>query len=124
MGTGCLDVWKFMMSIEGTPFTNVKSGEDASIDLTPYFGGNAANLTWLGVAIPAADQEALGISKDPEFKDGKLLIRCDKMGAGKITISAIAGGSNLGGEEAGGMRISKTISVVSRGVASSNGGWL
>ena len=124
MGTGCLDVWKFMMSIEGTPFTTVKSGEDASIDLTPYFGGNAANLTWLGVDIPAAEKEALGISKDPEFKDGKLLIRCDKMGAGKITISAIAGGSNLGGEEAGGMQISKTISVVSRGVASSNGGWL
>lgn len=124
MGTGSLDVWKFMMSIEGTPFTTVKSGEETSIDLTPYFGGNAANLTWLGVDIPEAEKEALGISKNPELKDGKLVIKCDKMGAGKIKISAIGGGSNLGGEEAGGMTISKTISVVSRGVASSNGGWL
>lgn len=124
MGTGALDVWKFLMSIEGTPFTTVKSGEESSIDLAGYFGGNAMNLTWLDIDIAAADRKALGIEGTPEIKDGRLIIRCNGTGAGKISISAVGGGSSLGDKEAGGMKITRTFSIVSRGVASTGGGWL
>ena len=124
MGTGTLDVWKFLMSIEGTPFTTVKSGEEYSIDLTPYFGGGAASLTYLGVDISDTDKASLGISEEPRIDAGKLIIKCANNGAGKVTISAVGGGTTLGDKVAGGIKISRTISIISKGTASSNGGWL
>ena len=73
----------------------------------------------------AETREALGLKADPEIKYGKLSINPTKVGSGKVTVTAIAGGENLGGlEQIGGMEITRTISVMSRGVVSDNGGWL
>ena len=124
MGTGALDAWRLFMLIEGTPSVQVTSGERCSVDLKEYFGGSAADLTYLEVEISDEAREALGIKGDPKMDKGLLVIKCDKCGSAKITISAIAGGGQLGGgNNIGGTEISREISILSRGVSSTNGGW-
>ena len=52
-------------------------------------------------------------------------ITCTKVGSGKISVKAIAGGDKLGGGDSiGGMEFSKEISIASRPFTASNGGWL
>ena len=56
--------------------------------------------------------------------DGVLEIVCMKNGSAKIKVSAIAGGVQLGeGNNIGGTEITREISIISRGVCSTNGGW-
>ena len=128
MGTGVVDAWKFLMSIEGVPTLTAKIGESKRYDISSYFGGSAANLTYLGVECDKETKDALGLSTDPEIKYGKLSIKPTKAGSGKITVKAIAGydedGVANGQTQIGGMEITRTISIMSRGVASDNGGWL
>ena len=128
MGTGAVDTWQFLMAIEGTPSIIVKTGESARYDISSYFGGNAVNLTYLGVEIDAQSKESLGLKSDPEIAYGKLKINPTKVGSGKITVRAIAGadadGKVDGNSQIGGSEIVRTISVMSRGVSSKNGGWL
>lgn len=126
MGTGAIDAWKLLMAIEGTPCVVAKVGESQRLDLKTYFGGSAANLTYTGVEIDAESKAALGLMEDPEMKYGKLSINPTKVGSGKVTITAIAGGEVLGGgDKVGGSEIRREISILSRNSAvSSNGGWL
>lgn len=132
MGTGVIDAWKLLMNVEGTPTLTVKVlGEEEKAkryDLQEYFGGNSASLEYLGVECDAAVKEALGLTEDPEIKYGKLSIKPTKAGSGKITIKAVAGydedGVVDGESQLGGMEITRTISIMARGVASNNGGWL
>ncbi len=128
MGTGALDAWKFLMSIEGTPSLMVKNGVSARYDISSFFGESASNLTYLSVDCGMDTWEALGLAADPEIKYGKLSIKPTKVGSGKIVVKAIAGYDEDGivdGEvQTGGMEITRTISVMSRGVVSDNGGWL
>jgi hypothetical protein len=125
MGTGSVDAWKFLMQIEGTPSVVTKSGSQIDIPLDEYFGGHAADLTYLGIEVSPAAKESLGINADPVLTDGILQLTCTKIGSGKISIRAIAGGDTLGGGDSiGGMEISREISIVSRPFATKNGGWL
>ena len=132
MGTGAVDAWKFLMAIEGTPSLTVKvldeSAKAERYDLTSYFGGSASSLTYLNVDCDQDTRTSLGLSEDPEIKYGKLSIKPTKVGSGKITIKAIAGydedGLVDGETQTGGMEITRTVSIMSRGVASDNGGWL
>lgn len=132
MGTGAVDAWKFLMAIEGTPSLTVKvldeSAKAERYDLTSYFGGSASSLTYLSVECDQDTRTSLGLSEDPEIKYGKLSIKPTKVGSGKITIKAIAGydedGLVDGETQTGGMEITRTVSIMSRGVASDNGGWL
>lgn len=132
MGTGAVDAWKFLMAVEGTPSLTVKvldeSAKAERYDLTSYFGGSASSLTYLSVDCDQDTRTSLGLSEDPEIKYGKLSIKPTKVGSGKITIKAIAGydedGLVDGETQTGGMEITRTISIMSRGVASDNGGWL
>jgi len=129
MGTGAIDTWKFLMTLEGTPTLTVLVGDETTkakrYDLTSYFGGSAGNLTYLKVECDAATKEALGLTADPDMKYGKLSLNPTKVGSGKVTVTAIAGGENVGGlDQIGGMEITRTISIMSRGVVSDNGGWL
>ena len=56
---------------------------------------------------------------------GKLCIKCTKNGSAKIRISAVTGGPQIGGGAVlGGAVITKEVSILSRDVAASNGGWL
>ena len=124
MGTGALDAWRLFMQIEGTPSVTVTAGERCSVDLKEYFGGSATDLTYRDIEVSDEAREALGIKGDPKMDKGLLVIKCDKCGSAKIKISAIAGGGQLGGgNNIGGTEISREISIISRGVSSTNGGW-
>lgn len=143
MGTGSIDAWKFMMNIEGTPSLMVKVGEDGRYSLKNFFGEAADRMTYSSVEMSSADMKALGITSKPKIVNGKLEINPSKVGSAKITIKAIAGGDKVAGTMSGdwtgngdivtlpkddgivgGMYITKTISILSRGVSSENGGWL
>ena len=126
MGTGAIDTWRLYMQIEGTPTLVAKTGELSKLALGEYFGGAAANLTFLGVEISDEDREALGVVGNPEVKNGRLNIECSKVGSAKLTIRAIAGGDALGTTgNMGGSEFTKEVSVLSREVAvAKNGGWL
>ena len=125
MGTGSVDAWKFLMQIEGTPSILAKAGETLEVDLREYMGGNAADLTYLGIDVSKTASDALGLDTAPAIENGTLKLTCSKVGSGKITVRAIAGGDNLGGGDAiGGMEFSREISIVSRPFATRNGGWL
>ena len=124
MGTGAIDTWRLFMQIEGTPSIVVATGERCSIDLAEYFGGSATDLTYLSVEVSDEAKEILGISGNPTMKKGLLEIKCTKNGSAKITVSAIAGGGQLGGgNNIGGTEIKREVSIISRGVYSTNGGW-
>jgi hypothetical protein len=125
MGTGAVDAWKFLMQIEGTPSVQAKAGEALEVALADYFGGHAGELTYLGVEVSSNVKASLGLESDPVVENGILKLTCNKVGSGKITVRAIAGGDKLGGGDSiGGMEFSREISIVSRPFTTKNGGWL
>lgn len=125
MGTGAIDAWKLLMQIEGTPSVTVKAGETCTIDLKQFFGESAKDITYLDVTFDDDAKKTLGLASKPKVKSGTLEIVCMKNGSAKVKVSAIAGGGQLGGgNNIGGSEISREISIISRGVYSSNGGWL
>ena len=142
MGTGSLDAWRLMMNIEGTPTLTVKVGIEKSYSLDRYFGDASEYMTYDSVEMDKETMQALGIKRKPSIENGMLVINPGKTGSGKITVKAIAGGNTVAGsmqgdfsgngdivtvpdyEGIGGMYITREISIISRGVASDNGGWL
>ena len=132
MGTGAVDAWKFLMSIEGTPTLTVLNGKSKRYDISSYFG--VKNLKYLSVEVDNQTREALGLKADPEidltgdFSTKPLKLHPTKIGSGKVVVKAIAGydedGVVDGKTQIGGMEITRTISIMSRGVVSDNGGWL
>lgn len=123
MGTGSVDAWRFLMQIEGTPSILAKAGEEIKVDLKDYMGGHAADLTYLEIDIKGAS--SLGITNEPAIEKGIMKITCTKVGSGKISVKAIAGGDKIGGGDSiGGMEFSKEISIASRPYVAGNGGWL
>lgn len=131
MGTGAIDAWKFLMAIEGTPTLTILNGKSKRYDLSSYFG--VPNLRYISVEVDDQTRAALGLEDDPEVDcygefEKPLKIHPTKVGSGKIVVKAIAGydddGVVDGATEIGGMEITRTISVMSRGVVSDNGGWL
>lgn len=142
MGTGTIDAWKLMMNIEGTPILSVKVGSERGYSLDRYFGDASEYMTFDSVEMDRETMQALGIKRMPKVENGMLIINPGKSGSGKLTIKAIAGGNTVAGsmqgdfsgngdivtvpgyEGMGGMYITREISIISRGVASNNGGWL
>ena len=143
MGTGTIDAWKLMMNLEGTPCLSVKVGSEKAYNLDAFFGEGSEYMTYASVEIDRESMSALGIKRKPYVQDGRLIINPCKVGSGKITVTAIAGGNNVAGNiqgdmtgngdivtvpnaagGMGGMYITREISVISRGVSSENGGWL
>lgn len=121
MGTGTINAWKLLMQIEGVPCHMIPAGEESSISLTGYFGSDAKNLTYTSVSVSG---DGLGLETAPVIASGRLTLFPTKTGAAKITVKAIAGGSNLGGNAMGGMEISREISVMARPYVSVTDGWL
>ena len=128
MGTGAIDTWRLLMQIEGTPCLPVQKGAEVKVTLDQFFGPAASNLTYTKVTISDEARAALGVVGEPYVKYGKLFIRCENEGSAKISISAIAGGSEIAGVGTaviGGTEFTREISVLSRQAAvSENGGWL
>lgn len=128
MGTGAIDAWRLMMQIEGTPSLIVQKGEGVKISVSQYFSQAASNLTFTKVEVSDQAREILGIVGDPYVKYGKLYIHCEKEGSAKISIGAIAGGSQIAGVGSatmGGTEFTREVSILSRKAGvSENGGWL
>ena len=125
MGTGSVNAWRFLMALEGTPCITVKAGENQTVSLNAVFGGGSSSLTYTEVEVSDEDKAALGLSSDPKIIGGGLNITPTKLGSAKITVKAIAGGTSLGGGNSmGGSEISREVSIISRAVSSTNGGWL
>lgn len=125
LGTGSIDAYLFCMQIEGIPCLIAETGKKQWLDISPYFGTSAVNLTYLEVSVSDEDRASLGLVADPYMQYGKLYIHPTKLGAGKIKITAVAGGSAVGGEDAvGGMVMTQEVSIISRSFKSKNGGWL
>lgn len=120
MGTGAIDAWKFLMSIEGIPSVMVKAGEKSMIDLSAYCNPYGT----YEIKIDDASNASLGITTTPAIKDGYLEIECSKIGAGKITLSAAVGKDPQKEDGIGEMNYSREISIVSRPFTAENGGWL
>ncbi len=125
MGTGSIDTWRLMMKIEGTPCITAAAGRNQWIDLSDAFGTASVNLTYLGVEFDEEDSQEIGLAEEPYIKYGRLYIHPTKIGSAKFLITAVGGGTEVGGESAiGGMEISQEVSVVVRPHKSENGGWL
>lgn len=126
MGTGALDAWKLMMQVEGIPCLSAYVGQEQYLDISEYFGDSATYLTFTGVEVDENYIASLGLEDSPSVVDGQLVIRPTKTGAGKIRITAISGGTALGGGDnpVGGMEIVREVGVIARSVRSDNGGWL
>lgn len=125
MGTGAIDAWRLLMQVEGTPSMTVKKGELAKLSLQEHFGGSAANLTYTDIYIDDVSREMLGLEGEPYIKNGKLFIKCTKTGSAKLRVTAISGGTEVGGDAViGGTEFTKEISILSRDIAAVNGGWL
>ena len=126
MGVGYIDAFKALMNVQGTPCITVSTGVKQSVDIADAIGGNPAMLTFIdgGVTMSSADRIKLGVEGDIVITaTGKLQIKCTKPGSGIAKITFIAGGNELGSDEAtGGMAVTREVAILSRGFAS-NGGW-
>lgn len=128
MGTGAVDAWRLLMQIEGTPCLPVQKGAETKISLDQLFSPAATHLTYTKVTVSDEAREALGVVGDPYVKYGKLFIRCEKEGSAKISVTAIAGGDQIVGQDGatmGGTEFTREFSILSRTAGvSENGGWL
>lgn len=137
MGSGAIDAWLLCMQIEGIPSITAKAGENQWLDISPYFGTASINLTYLGrtegegnntkyyIEVSDEVKNALGLAEEPYVQYGRLWVHPTKIGAAKITVKAVGGGTEVGGgDKIGGMAIHHDISIIARNLKSSNGGWL
>ena len=122
MGTGAVDAWKFLMSIEGTPSVMTKVGEKCTIDLSQWLGSSAKTLSYT-MAVSEETKQALGLTTDPVVTNGMMELTCTKIGAGKLTLSSAIGKDTAKENGIGQMEFSREISIVSRPYAATNGGW-
>lgn len=125
MGTGKVNAWRLLMQIEGIPCEALVVGETQEVSLESLFGEGYESLTYTGIEISAEDMSTLGLKSVPVVNKGKLTLTPKRSGNAILTVNAVAGGTNVGtGSSMGGMKISRKLSIVVRGVRSSGGGWL
>ena len=125
LGAGYIDAHRLLMQIENTPCLYVKTGSSAQLSLDEFFGAQSKDLTYQGVELSDAARSALGITTTPTISNGLLNIKCTKSGVGRIKVTAIVGGSAVGGgNNMGGMLVEREVEVVARGSVAANGGWL
>ena len=125
LGSGYIDAHLLLMQLDSTPCLYIKRGEEALVSLDEHFGGGSESLTYQGCEVSNEVCDALGIQTAPSIVDGKLSIKCDKSGTGRIKVKAIIGGQNVGGGDSmGGMVVERELEMVVRHTKPTNGGWL
>lgn len=125
LGSGYIDAHLLLMQVEGTPCLYVAKGKEAALSLDNYFGDASEKLTYTNVTISAEDMTKLGINSAPTVVDGKLHIKCGNSGTARISVTAIVGGTVVGGgDNMGGMEVTRTFELVVRRATAPNGGWL
>lgn len=121
LGAGAVDAWKFLMSIEGTPSIMVTAGKETEIDITEWIGSEVDELS---ISIDDASRESLGLASAPVIRDGRIVMNCAKVGAGKVEVSASVGKDPEMDDGIGKMDFSREFSIVSRQYTAANGGWM
>lgn len=116
MGTGAVDAWNFLMSLEGTPSFMTVPGQKLSISINKCIGEGYTP------EIDAEDAAALGIEGTPEIRNGIMDVTCTRIGSGKIRFKASVGKDENGVIPE--LDYYKYISIVSRPAVAANGGWL
>lgn len=126
LGAGYIDAHQLLMQIEGTPCLYVEAdNKEHSLSLDNYFGDGSSSLSYSNVAISNEDMASLGMSSKPTIKGGKLTVKCSKRGTGRVSVTAIIGGTSVGGgDNMGGMEVTREFMIVARPNIASNGGWL
>jgi hypothetical protein len=120
MGTGAVDAWKFLMAIEGTPSLMVEAGKTMMVDISRYVNPEIGYK----IDVDQTARTALGIEGDPVIRNGKLEIRCNAIGSGKITLRGAVGKDKEKEDGISEIGFSRELSIVSRPFATDNGGWL
>ncbi len=128
MGTGLVDAWKMLMNVEGVPSLFVPVGKETHLDLSPVFGGSPSlhnKYSQVDVSVPYATKLALGVDGMATFEYGKLKIKCTKSGCAKIKVGmTIDYKEGSQAEYDSSTYIEREISIIARGGAAANGGWL
>ena len=109
------------MSIEGTPSIMVTAGKETEIDITEWIGSEVDELS---ISIDDASRESLGLASAPVIRDGRIVMNCAKVGAGKVKVSASVGKDPEMDDGIGKMDFSREFSIVSRQYTAANGGWM
>ena len=127
MGTGKLDAVLAIMNLRGATCIPVVVGEDAKININDYLGTGDLSVTPYAennqIAVDEATKKRLGITSI-DLHNGYYYIYCTKPGVGVVTLTYIAGGTELGGGTVtGGKLIEKEFVIVAR-QNNDNGGWL
>ena len=123
MGTGMVDAWRFLNSIEGIPSAQVVPGKEAAIALDDYIGETSGNFEYT-VTVDSASKTSLGLQSDPVIRNGKLVLTATKTGSGRITLSSSVGKDSSREDGISGLGFSREISIISRSFAAEDGGWL
>ena len=125
LGSGYIDAHLLLTQMDGIPCLYVRTGELSHLSLDEHFGSGSEALTYEGISISDNVRSALGIVTTPTIEDGKLKILCSRPATGRITITAIIGGTSVGGgENIGGMLVEREFEIISRESVADNGGWL
>ena len=126
LGAGYIDAHLLLMQVEGTPCLYVAAdSKEHSLSLDNYFGDSSSSLTYSSVSISNEDMTNLGMSSKPTIKNGEISVKCSKRGAGRISVTAIVGGTSVGGgDNMGGMEVTREFMIVARPNIAANGGWL
>ena len=114
MGTGLIDAFEALMAVRGTKCIPIPVGETIYIDVKNYIGDGLSTIKMLGCDISDEAMEALGV-EDCSMIGSKLRFSCTKPGTALVTLTYVAGGTNVGGGQiTGGMETKQEFAFVAR----------
>lgn len=113
MGAGCINAYKLLLNINGTPSVSVKTGTLTEIDLRDYLSGRLPNVGEVTVKADPGVVKELGLETSV-VEGGKLKIMCSKVGSGIVTLELMVGEAY----------VNKELAIISRKSVAENGSWL
>ncbi len=124
LGSGYVDAYKLLLSIEGTPCKVVAVGATTNIDLSTYFGGCVEDAEFVKAEASAEDVEAVGLTIG-EYSKGEISLKTSKVGNATISVTMLVGGGSLtDNKKPFPTEVTRKFVVISKQGVASNGGWL
>lgn len=124
VGTGYIDAYKLLLSVEGTPCKVVKVGETIDVDLSLYFGKGVTDAEFYEMEVSDEDAEAVGLTLG-EYADGKISVTTSKVGVATISVTMFVGGGSMDDKKNPfPTQVTRKFVVISKEAPASNGGWL
>ncbi len=112
MGAGCLDAYKLLLSVNGTPSVCVKLNTETTISIDKFMSGSVAGRDVI-VKIAPEVIEKLGITTH-KIENGQFKIQCSKKGVGIVTFET----------EIGDKIVKSDVAIIARTSVPENGLWL